>query len=75
MAGITLEQAEAELAAWMATAADLRTNGQETAIHGRSFQAVDAAEVNRQIDYWDGKVKQLARGSTGFRVRGLTPTG
>jgi len=75
MAGITLAQAEAQLVLWLQVSEDIASNGQSTAIHGRDFRAADLATVQRQIDYWDGKVKQLARGSTGLRVRGITPVG
>lgn len=75
MAGITLAQAEAKLALWMQVNDDIATNGQSTAILGREFRAADLGEVNRQIEYWDTKVKQLAAntGGAGIRVRGLTP--
>ncbi len=75
MAGITLAQAEAKLTLWMQVNDDIAANGQSTAILGREFRAADLGEVNRQIDYWDTKVKQLSAntGGAGIRVRGLTP--
>lgn len=75
MAGITLAQAEAKLALWMQVNDDIAANGQSTAILGREFRAADLAEVNRQIEWWDTKVKQLAAsaGGNAFRIRGLTP--
>jgi hypothetical protein len=73
MAGITLAQAEAKLTLWMQVNDDIASNGQSTAILGRSFVAADLAEVNQQIVFWDGQVKQLSANSTGgIRVRGLT---
>lgn len=73
MAGITLAQAEAKLATWMA-AMDAVATGQEYAIGTRSLKRVDAAEIRQQVQFWDLKVKELSRGTTGIRVRGATPT-
>ncbi|MEX0852625.1 MAG: DUF6148 family protein [Bauldia sp.] len=73
MAGITLAQAEAKLTLWMA-ANDAVASGQEYAIGSRSLKRTDAAEIREQIQFWDGKVKELSRGSTGMRIRGGTPT-
>jgi len=73
MAGITLAQAEAKLATWMA-AMDAVATGQEYAIGTRSLKRVDAKEIREQVQFWDLKVKELSRGTTGIRVRGATPT-
>lgn len=73
MAGITLTQAEAKLATWL-DAEDKIAQGQEYTIGTRSLKRADLKEVREQITYWDAKVKQLARGSSGIRVRGGTPT-
>lgn len=73
MAGITLAQAEAKLSTWMA-AMDAVATGQEYSIGTRSLKRVDAAEIREQVEYWDGKVKELSRGTTGMRIRGATPT-
>ncbi len=73
MAGITLAQAEAKLVLWMA-AEDAVASGQEYTIGSRSLKRADLKEVREQLQYWDGKVKELSRGTTGMRVRGATPT-
>lgn len=73
MAGITLAQAEAQLSTWLTALTDIAENGQAVTIHGRSYTAADLDQVQKQVDIWDSKVKQLSRGSTGARIRGLTP--
>jgi hypothetical protein len=73
MAGITLTQAEAKLTLWMA-ANDAVAGGQEYTIGSRSLKRTDAAEIREQIQFWDAKVKELTRGTTGMRIRGGTPT-
>ena len=73
MAGITLEQAEAQLSAWL-SANTAVTSGQSYTIGTRQLTRVDAKEIREQIQFWDGKVKELARGTSGIRIRGGTPT-
>lgn len=73
MAGITLTQAEAKLATWL-DAEDKVATGQEYTIGTRSLKRADLKEIRETIQYWDGKVKELSRGSSGIRVRGGTPT-
>lgn len=73
MAGITLEQAQAQLDLWMAASEDIAVNGQSTSIHGRTFTAANLDYVDKQIDKWDTRVKQLTRGTGGMRIRGITP--
>ena len=72
MAGITLEQAEAKLTAWM-SADDAVASGQSYSISGRSLTRADAKEIRDNIIFWDKQVKRLTRG--GIRVTGGTPTG
>ena len=72
MAGITLEQAEAKLTAWM-SADDAVASGQSYSISGRSLTRADASEIRDNIIFWDKQVKRLTRG--GIRVTGGTPTG
>jgi hypothetical protein len=70
MAGITLTQAQAHLDAWMA--ADLAVaTGQSYSIAGRSLTRANAAEINKNIEKWEAKVKSLTRG--GIRIVGATP--
>ena len=70
MAGITLVQAEAQLAAWIAASTAVAT-GQSYSIGGRSLTRANAAEIRESITFWDEKVQTLTRG--GRAVRGITP--
>ncbi|MCK9570077.1 DUF6148 family protein [Candidatus Pacearchaeota archaeon] len=72
MAGITLEQAETQLAAWLAADTAV-ASGQSYTIAGRSLTRAHAAEIRTNIDYWDNKVQKLSSGRTGMSVRGVTP--
>ena len=73
MAGITLEQAEAQLSAWL-TASAAVAQGQSYTIStesgSRSLSRANAREIMSQIKYWDTQVKRLTRG--GINVRGVT---
>lgn len=75
MAGITKEQAEAQLNAWLA-ASEAVAQGQSYTIStdsgSRSLTRANAQEILRQIQFWDTQVKRLSRG--GIRVRGATIT-
>jgi hypothetical protein len=73
MAGITLADAQAQLDVWMAANTAV-ASGQSYTIGTRQMTKVDAAEIREQISFWDGKVKELSRGTSGIRVRGATPT-
>jgi hypothetical protein len=66
MAGITLAQAETQLAAWLAASSAVAT-GQSYSIAGRSLSRVDAGEIRDQITYWDGKVRSLTASASGRR--------
>lgn len=71
MAGITLQQARAQLDAWMAASAATAT-GQEYAIGTRKLRRADAAEIRQQIIFWQGQVAKLSAaprsGPRGMRV-------
>lgn len=73
MAGITLAQSEAMLSTWM-VALEKIASGQEYTIGSRTLKRADLADAQKQVEYWDGKVKELSRGTTGIRIRGGTPT-
>jgi hypothetical protein len=73
MAGITLAQAEEMLAAYMAAEEALLTGGQEYMIKDRRFRRGDLAAVQAGVALWDTRVKELSRGQSGRRVRGMTP--
>lgn len=72
MAGITLDQAQAQLDTWLAANSAV-ASGQEyeidTGSGRRRLKRADAAEIRQQIDYWDGKVKSLTPSSGGGRRR------
>jgi Family of unknown function (DUF6148) len=70
VAGITLAQAEAQLTAWLAADTAV-AQGQAYTIGNRSLTRAHAVEIRNNIQFWDGKVKELSRG--GIRVRGITP--
>ena len=71
MPGITLAQAEAKLAEWMAADTAV-ASGQAYSMAGRSLTRANAREIRENIDYWDSKAKSL--GSTGIKIYGGTPT-
>lgn len=70
MAGMTLAQAESNLALWIA-ASEAVSKKQSYAIAGRSLTLADASEVTKMIDYWQGWVNRLspASGVGGRRIR------
>lgn len=73
MAGITLAQAEAQLATWLAADTAV-ASGQSYSIGGRQLTRADAKAITEKIEYWNGQVQKLSRGGNGgMRVRGVTP--
>jgi len=72
MAGITQAQAEAQLASYLAAETAV-LSGQGYEINGRKLTRANLAEIQRGIQIWDGRVKNLARG--GISIRGATPIG
>lgn len=70
MAGITLAQAEAQLAIWLAADAAV-ASGQSYTIGNRSLTRANASEISKKIEYWDKKVRQLSRG--GLRFYNVVP--
>ena len=70
MAGITLEQAETQLAVWL-EADTAVASGQAYSVAGRSLTRADAGEISNKIVFWDKQVKRLTRG--GIRVTGGIP--
>jgi hypothetical protein len=62
MAGITLADAEAQLAAWLTASAAVAQNQSYTIESGgsrRTLTRADASEIRAQIDFWDKKAKEL----------------
>lgn len=75
MAGITLAQAEAQLASWIAASTAV-ASGQAYTINGRSMTRADARAIQSQIEFWDAKCQQLSGTSNVIRkikVYGATP--
>ncbi|CAJ0862182.1 hypothetical protein R77567_01624 [Ralstonia sp. LMG 32965] len=68
MAGITLQQAQAQLDAWIAANTAVAA-GQSYSIGGRSLTRVNAAEILNQIEFWERRVVRLSNGRGGIRVR------
>lgn len=66
MAGITLQQAQAQLDLWLAASTAVAT-GQEYAIGTRKLRRTDAAEIRQQIVFWERKVAQMS-GRQGMRI-------
>lgn len=64
MAGITLAQAEAQLAYYLA-AEQKALESQRYAIGDRSQQRADLEDIQRGITLWDSRVKQLTNRATG----------
>lgn len=74
--GITVAEAKTALAAWLTADAALASGAQSTRISTggteRQLTRADAAEIRRNIEFWDTKVRQLAGGNT-IRVYGVIP--
>ncbi len=70
MAGITLAQAEAQLASYLAAETAVLGN-QAYSINGRSMTRADLAAIREGIIHWDQRAKQLTAG--GIKARGATP--
>jgi len=70
MAGITLLQAETQLALWLAADTAVATS-QSYNMGGRSLTRANANEIRENIVFWDKQVKRLSRGGIGSR--GGTP--
>ncbi len=63
MAGITLEQAKTTLNALLA----LSPTQRRVTIGDRTIEYHSRAEILREIDYWDAKVKELTNSASGSR--------
>lgn len=64
MAGLTLEDAEARLAGWLAADAQLQA-GQEVWFDKRKLTRADAEQVRNNIDYWNKKCQELDASTNG----------
>jgi hypothetical protein len=76
MAGITLEQAEAQLATWLtaSTAVAAKQSYQIDTGNGmRQLTYADAEQIRANVTYWDRMARQLSRTTTGRRTRQIAP--
>ena len=71
MAGITLAQAETQLAAYIAAETAV-LSGQAYTIGGRSLTRANLGEIREGISSWNARVIELSSGGAGVRTRGLT---
>jgi hypothetical protein len=73
MAGITLAQAEARLAGYLA-AEEAVLAGQSVQMDGRALTLANLALIQAGIELWDARVKNLSQASAGRgRARTLSP--
>lgn len=73
MAGITLEQAEAKLAEYLAAETKV-LKGQRVEVDGVLLARPDLHIIHAGVDTWDNRVKQLAGKSSGRgRARTVKP--
>lgn len=72
MAGITAEQADAQLAAYLAAETAVLA-GQSYSMNGRTLTRADLADIQQGVKIWDQRAKSIARG--GMVVKGATPIG
>jgi len=70
MAGITLVEAEAQLAEWLAASRAV-AKGQAYSLGNRALTRADAKEIREQVSFWNRQVLRLTRG--GIRVGGVIP--
>ena len=71
MAGITLQQAQEQLDAFLAAAIACAAN-QEYRIAGRVYRRADLTQIQSMIDFWDNRVKALSR-TGGIQVMSVSP--
>jgi len=76
MAGITLAQATAQLALWLAADAAV-ASGQSYAMGEKTLTLANAGEIRKNIEFWNAKAQGLSMTSasrrTGPVIRGATP--
>lgn len=64
MAGMTLEQAQQQLDAWLAASLAVARK-QSYSIAGRSLTLADASDIQSQIEFWEARVAKLSAALTG----------
>lgn len=74
MAGITLAQAETQLAAYLAAETKVLA-GQRVEIDGQSLTRANLEQIQAGIDAWDKRVKALSNSGSGIgRSRTVAPS-
>jgi len=74
MSGITLAQAEAKLAEYLAAETKV-LKGQSVSIDGETLTRANLDAIQRGIDAWDRRVKALANAAFGRgRSRAISPS-
>lgn len=71
MAGITLAQAEAKLAQYLAAEEAVLT-GQQYEIAGRMLKRADLQAIQQGVEIWNARVNELSASVTG-RARAIVP--
>lgn len=72
MAGITLEQAQAQLDAWLSASTAVASSQSyeiDTGNGRRKLTRADAEQIRMMIAYWQNKVNELTSSSAGGRKR------
>jgi hypothetical protein len=72
MAGLTVAQAEAQLAAYLAAETAV-LSGQSYEINGRRLTRADLTAIQAGIKLWNQRAQTLTRG--GLTLKGATPIG
>lgn len=73
MAGITLEQAEARLTAYLDAEERLLTGHVSTKIGDKEFRRADLEQVQAGIKLWESRVARLSRTTSGMAVKQVIP--
>ena len=71
MSGITLEQAQAKLAQYLAAEEAVLT-GQKYEISGRVLQRADLESIQKGVELWNDRVEKLSARTAG-RARAIVP--
>lgn len=75
MAGISLAQAQTKLDAYLAAEEKILL-GQKVSIDGQELTRANLSDIQKGIDLWDGRVKNLSASSAGRgRMRTIAPIG
>jgi hypothetical protein len=73
MGAFTLEQAQTQLAAWVAAETALANGAQSYSIAGRAYVRANLREIGERITYYAEMVDRLTPTTPGARVRRVVP--